>query len=111
MYQIMKAHATPHCRLRQSQLQQRPDWPLFLASEYAQLDKYHKQNMFGKPVPYPKPTINDPAPLVLDFVWDYVMKLDPITLKESPKSRGTCNGSRLSGIAETFANCVDQTVH
>lgn len=98
-------------RLCCSALQKQSDWLLFQKSEFNQLNKYQRQDMFGDPVPRPKPSVDDPNPMILDWVWDYSYKLDPVTLKENPKSRGTCNGSQMSDLEETFASCLEQTVH
>jgi Reverse transcriptase (RNA-dependent DNA polymerase) len=52
---------------------------------------------------------------VLTWVWTYLYKLDPITLEDLAKSRGTCNGGSGHGkvvtIAETYAACVEQPIH
>ena len=98
-------------RYRRKQLKETEHWEEFKKSEFNQLNKYHKQGMFGTPIPRPQPTPEDPKPMVLQWVWDYSFKLDPVKLTEHPKSRGTCNGSKLSGLAETFASCLDQAIH
>lgn len=87
------------------------EWPKFEKSEFAQLDKYHKQGMFGAPIPRP----NDPDTTVLPWVWTYLYKTDPLTLEQVPKARGTCNGGKRYGkvvtMADTYAACVDQPAH
>jgi hypothetical protein len=86
-------------------------WPLFQKSEYSQLDKYHTQGMFGQPIPRP----HDTDTVILPWVWTYVYKTDPMTLKQVPKSRGTCNGGSRYGkiitLADTYAACVEQPSH
>eukprot|EP00934_Nitzschia_sp_Nitz4_P000755 Nitzschia sp. Nitz4//scaffold72_size95085//6004//8247//NITZ4_004742-RA/size95085-processed-gene-0.2-mRNA-1//1//CDS//3329557321//755//frame0 len=83
-----------------------------LGHEYSQLDKYHKQGMFGDPCPHPS---DFGLSVVLPWVWTYLYKLDPVTLELKPKARGTCNGGKRYGkvitFAETYAACVEQAAH
>jgi hypothetical protein len=63
--------------------------------------------MFGQPCPRPR----DNESVVLPWVWTYLHKIDPNTLLEVEKARGTCNGGKRYGravtLAETFAACVE----
>eukprot|EP00980_Cylindrotheca_fusiformis_P020335 scaffold7349_cov135-Cylindrotheca_fusiformis.AAC.1 len=107
---INKGVAMP--KLTRRKLQNNPaEWAEFQKSEYAQLDKYHKQGMFGTPVPRPA----DPSAVVLPWVWTYIYKTNPLTLKKVPKARGTCNGGPRHGkivtLADTYAACVEQPAH
>jgi hypothetical protein len=67
------------------------------------------QNMFEDPRPPP----TDCVFTLLPWVWTYLWKIDPVTLEEVAKARGTCNGtkSRIHTLAETYAACVDQPAH
>eukprot|EP00934_Nitzschia_sp_Nitz4_P003732 Nitzschia sp. Nitz4//scaffold38_size140716//78423//80572//NITZ4_003148-RA/size140716-snap-gene-0.165-mRNA-1//-1//CDS//3329550081//3722//frame0 len=99
------------CKLTRRKLKLQDDWAQFQQSEYGQLDKYHKQGMFGKPCPRP----SDPAIIVLPWVWTYLYKLDPLTFKLIAKARGTCNGGKSHGqvvtLEQTNAACLEQPAH
>lgn len=86
-------------------------WKNFQQSEYAQLDKYNNQKMFGTPIPRPA----DRDTVILPWVWTYLYKTDPVTLKQVAKARGTCNGGPRYGkvvtLADTYAACVEQPAH
>jgi hypothetical protein len=88
------------------------EWPEFLKSEWSQLNKYQKQGMFGTPCPRPP---KGSKTVVLPWVWTYLYKIDPISLEDTAKSRGTCNGGSRHGkvvtLAETYAACVEQPIH
>lgn len=68
--------------------------------------------MFGTPCPRPS---RDSHIVVLPWVWTYLFKIDPITMDDLAKSRGTCDGGARYGkiitLAETYAACVEQLVH
>jgi hypothetical protein len=68
--------------------------------------------MFGQPCPRP---LQGSKTFVLPWVWTYLYKIDPITLKDTAKSHGTCNGGSRHGkvvtLAETYAACVEQPIH
>jgi hypothetical protein len=57
----------------------------------------------------------EPDTVILPWVWTYLYKVDPITLEDVDKSRGTCNGGTRFGkvvtLAETYAACVEQPAH
>ena len=79
------------------------DWDEWQQSEFAQLDQYDEQGMFGTPV-------NATGDLsVFNLVWSYVVK----ELDKRKKARCTCDGSSRGGqvrvLDHTYANCVDQT--
>jgi hypothetical protein len=107
---IRKGLALPKITRRKAKTME--EWPEFLKSEWAQLNKYHKQGMFGAPCPRPPKGSNT---VVLPWVWTYLFKIDPITLEDTAKSRGTCNGGSRHGkvvtLAETYAACVEQPIH
>jgi hypothetical protein len=67
--------------------------------------------MFGAPRPRPR----DPDTVILPWVWTYLYKVDPITLEDVEKSRGTCNGGtrfrKVVTLAETYAACIKQPAH
>ena len=104
---ITKGIAIPHLTRRKVKLL--PEWPQFQTSEWAQLDKYEKQGMFGKPCP------RTSTMTVLPWVWTYVFKTNPLTNEPEPKSRGTCNGGQRYGkvvtLEETYAACLEQPAH
>jgi hypothetical protein len=53
--------------------------------------------------------------VILPWVWTYLYKIDPVTLQQEAKARGTCDGGKRLGkiitLAETYAACVEQTAH
>jgi hypothetical protein len=108
---IQKGLALP--KLTRRRLLDTPEWPKFKASEWTQLNKYHKQGMFGEPCPRP----HDNYVVILPWVWSYLYKINPITIEDVAKSRGTCNGrprprhGKVITIAETYAACVEQPAH
>jgi hypothetical protein len=106
---VHKGLALP--KLSRRRLLDTPAWPKFKESEWTQLNKYNKQGMFGEPCPRPL----DDDVVVLPWVWSYLYKIDPITIEDVAKSRGTCNGGPRHGkvitIAETYAACVEQPAH
>jgi hypothetical protein len=67
--------------------------------------------MFGTPRPRP----HEEGVVVLPWVWSYLYKIDPISIKDVAKSHGTCNGGPRHGkvitMAETYAVCVEQPAH
>ncbi len=79
------------------------DWNDWQESEYLQLNQYNAQNMFGMPV------FASEDDAVFHLVWTYNIK----AVDGRKKARCVCNGSTRSGkvlvLAETYANCVDQT--
>ena len=103
---IMKGLAIPKITRRKAM--QSTSWPKFRKSEWKQLTTYDKQTMFGEPRPRPP----DPDTVILPWVWTYLYKVDPITLEDVEKSRGTCNGGTRFGkvvtLAETYAACIVQ---
>jgi hypothetical protein len=85
------------------QLLCREDWQVWKEAEWKQLNSYHTQQMFAKPIPRPAKAT------VLPFVWAYLYKDgDP----SKPKARGTCNGGKRYGktvtLAHTYTSCVEQ---
>jgi len=86
-----------------------PDFTQFVKSEHKQLNNYHKQGMFGTPIP-PEEHMT-----ILRWVWTYLYKLDPVHFTDNPKSRGTCDGSSRNGypvtLEETYASCLEHTAH
>jgi hypothetical protein len=95
---IMKCLALP--KLTGRRAMQSKSWDKFHASEWTQLNKCDKQTMFGKPCPRPL----DPDVVVLPWVWTYLYKIDPVTLEDVEKSRGTCNGGTRHGKVEQPAH-------
>ena len=93
--------------LTRAKLKLQADFDKWIQGEWAQLDKYELQNMFGDPIPWPA----DGA-TVLPFVWTYVFKQCPVTGQLIYKARATCNGGPRYGravtMAETYATCVEQ---
>ncbi len=90
-------------KLTRSKLLQQQDWSDWQDSEYLQLNQYEDQGMFGKPVVVTK----DDA--VFHLVWTYSIK----AVDGRKKACCVCNGSTRYGqvqiLAETYANCVNQT--
>ena len=94
---------TKAMKLTRGGLLQMEDWNDWLDSEYLQLNQYHRQGMFGDPVA-PKD-----GNAIFHLVWTYNIK----AVDGRKKARCVCNGSSRSGqvrvLAETYANCVEQT--
>ena len=90
-------------KLTRKTLLQSDDWEEWQQSEFAQLDQYEAQGMFGTPVN----ATGDMS--VFNLVWSYVVK----ELDKRKKARCTCDGSSRGGqvkvLDHTYANCVDQT--
>jgi hypothetical protein len=96
-------------KLTHHKLQQSLIWDTFQKSEWEQLNAYHRQGMFREPCEKPEDAI------VLSWIWSYLYKVDPISLQDVAKSRGTCNGGQKDGkvitLAETYAVYVKQPAH
>ncbi len=90
-------------KLTRGKLLQQDDWTDWQELEYLQLDQYDTQGMFGNPV---APTDKD---TIFHLVWTYAVK----AVDGRKKARCICDGSTRSGmvrvLAETYANCVNQT--
>ncbi len=90
-------------KLTRGKLLQQDDWTDWRDSEYLQLNQYDAQGMFGTPVAASE------EDAIFHLVWTYAIK----AVDGRKKSRCVCNGSTRSGmvhvLAETYANCVDQT--
>ncbi len=90
-------------KLTRGKLLQQDDWSDWQESEYLQLNQYDAQGMFGSPV---AATEED---AIFHLVWTYAIK----AVDGRKKAHCVCDGSTRSGmvriLAETYANCVDQT--
>jgi hypothetical protein len=90
-------------KLTRGKLIHQEDWNNWLESEYIQLDQYHTQSMFGLPV---APNKGD---AIFHLVWTYNIK----AVDGRKKARCVCNSSTRSSqvrvLAETYANCIEQT--
>jgi hypothetical protein len=102
---VIKGLAIP--KLSRRKLKDTEKWPRWRQQEWGQLTKYDLQEMFGKPIPRPL----DRDTVILPWVWTYLHKIDPNSLEEVEKARGTCNGGKRYGkavtLAETYAACVE----
>ncbi len=102
---VIKGLAIP--KLSRKKLKDTDTWPTWRKQEWGQLTKYDNQDMFGKPIPRPL----DRDTVILPWVWTYLHKIDPNSLEEVEKARGTCNGGKRYGkagtLAETDAACVE----
>ena len=90
-------------KLTQGKLIQQEDWNDWLQLEYLQLDQYHAQGMFGLPIAPAE------GKTIFHLVWTYNIK----AVDGRKKTRCICDGSSRSGqvlvLAETYANCMEQT--
>jgi len=90
-------------KLTRGKLLRQEDWDDWQTSEYLQLNQYEDQGMFGQP------TGVSEEDAVFHLVWTYNIK----AVDGRKKARCVCDGSTRSGqvriLAETYANCVDQT--
>ena len=55
-------------KLTRGKLLKQPDWSVWRASEWTQLDQYYNQGMFRKPVQV------DSNEAVFNLVWTYIIK-------------------------------------
>jgi len=96
-------------KLTRRRLQGTDEWEQFHKSEWKQLNRYDKVEMFGTPIRYQEGMI------ALPWVWTYIFKENGLTGDAEAKSRGTCNGGPRYGeavtLAETYASCVEQPIH
>jgi hypothetical protein len=90
-------------KLTRGKLMQHTDWSDWQDSEYLQLDQYNSQGMFGDPV------LTSAGDAIFHLIWTYNIK----AVDGRKKARCVCDGSTRSGkvlvLAETYANCVEQT--
>jgi hypothetical protein len=102
---VIKGLAIP--KLSRQKLTDTDKWPKWRKQEWGQLTKYDTQEMFGQPSPRPP----DRDTVVLPWVWTHLHKIDPNSLEEVEKARGTCNGGQRYGkavtLAETYAACAE----
>jgi hypothetical protein len=96
-------YTTKVMKLTRGKLTQQLDWADWQSSEHFQLNQYENQGMFGTLVA----TLKDDA--VFHPVWTYNVK----AVDGRKKVHCICDGSTWSGkvriLADTYANCVDQT--
>ena len=94
---------TKAMKLTRGKLLQQSDWNDWQESEYLQLNQYNSQGMFGDPVDTKE------GDAIFHLVWTYNIK----AVDGRKKARCVCDGSTRSGnvliLAETYANCVEQT--
>ncbi len=107
-YQLIQDGDVLNCvtkamKLTRRKLIQQTDWPDWQDSEFLQLNQYNSQGMFGDPVE------TNEGDAIFHLVWTYNIK----AVDGRKKARCVCDGSTRSGsvlvLAETYANCVEQT--
>jgi hypothetical protein len=102
---VIKGLAIP--KLSRWKLTDTDEWPKWRKEEWGQLTKCDTQEMSGQPCRRPP----DRDTVVLPWVWTHSHKIDPNSLEEVEKARGTCNGGQRHGkavtLAETHAACVE----
>jgi hypothetical protein len=90
-------------KLTRRKLLQQSNWNNWQASKFLQLNQYDAQRMFGLPV------FESEGDAIFHLVWTYNIKV----VNGRKKARCVCDSSTRSGqvldLAETYANCVDQT--
>ena len=94
---VIKGLAIP--KLSRNKLKDTEKWPKWREQEWGKLTKYDKQEMFGAPIPRPI----DRDTVILPWVWTYLHKIDPNSLEEVEKARGTCNREKRNGRAVALA--------
>jgi hypothetical protein len=96
-------YVTKVMKLTRGKLLQQDNWSDWQDSEYLQLDQYDAQGMFGDPVD------SKEEDAIFHLVWTYTIN----AVDGRKKAHCVCDGSTHSGmvrvLAETYANCVDQT--
>jgi hypothetical protein len=96
-------YVTKIMKLTWGKLLQQDDWSDWQDLEYLQFNQYDAQGMFGDPVA----SREDNA--IFHLVCTYAIK----AVDGRKKTRCVCDGSMHSGmvrvLAETYANCIDQT--
>ena len=96
-------------KLTRCRLQGTDEWDAFHKSEWKQLNRYDKTEMFGTPIRFEEGMID------LPWAWTYIFKENGLTGDAEAKSCGTCNGGIRYGeavtFAETYASCVKQPSH
>ena len=89
-------------RLIRAVLRRQSDWMDWSVSEFKQLNQYHAQDMFGKPIRQPRDCN------VLPLIWTYLVKNDG-----TKKARCVCNDiSNLQvsvTLSHTYAVALDQS--
>ncbi len=90
-------------KLTRRKLLQQSNWNDWQAYKFLQLNQYDAQGMFGLPV------FKSEGDAIFHLVWTYNIK----AVDGRKKACCVCDGSTRSGqvlvLAETYANCVDQT--
>jgi hypothetical protein len=90
-------------KLTRRKLIQQEDWNNLLELEYIQLIQYHAQGMFDNPVAASE------GDAIFHLVWTYNIK----AVNGHKKAQCICDGSTWSRqvlvLAETYANCIEQT--
>jgi hypothetical protein len=102
---VIKGLAIP--KLSRRKLNDTEKWPQWRQQEWGQLTKCDLQEMFVRP----HAEILGPQHCHTALVWTCLHKIDPNSLEEVEKARGTCNGGKRHGkavtLAETYAACVE----
>ena len=95
-------------KLKRNQLKMTSDWESFRASEWKQLNRYHKVGMFGNPIAARY------GMTILPWVWTHLYE-EGKGSKDQTNARGTCNGSsqffNANNLGKTFAACLEQPTH
>ena len=90
-----------------TKLLKRSNWKEWEKAEALQMEKYVRQNMFGKPGPLPQDKSNFS---VLHMIWVYLIKVDSCR-----KARCVANGAaHFQGtitLSQTYATCIDQSAY
>eukprot|EP00986_Skeletonema_menzelii_P015723 scaffold12494_cov159-Skeletonema_menzelii.AAC.1 len=90
-------------KLTRGKLLKEPDWDDWRNSEFAQLDQYMKQGMFGQPV------ARQSHMSIFHLLWTYTVK----TVDNRKKARCVCDGSSRGGqvriLDHTYANGLEHT--
>ena len=108
-YQLVQDGDVLNCvtkamKLTRGRLLQQTDWSDWQQdSEFLQLNQYNAQGMFGDPV------ATNEGDAIFHLIWTYNIK----AVDGRKKACCVCDGSTRSGkvlvLAETYANCVEQT--
>jgi Reverse transcriptase (RNA-dependent DNA polymerase). len=95
-------HKTSTSQFTRRHLQQRDDFPEWLAAEFKQLDTHASDGMFGEPCPRPKGAI------VLRSIWTYILKKDGTKKARNCGDGRPLRDDKFRRLESVYTACVSQ---